>query len=140
MCTRIENPQVFIYSYGIMFGIGKGMMFSTALQSAISHLPSKKGLVSGVVNCAFGFGGFFFGLIQKQLCNPNNFDPQIIRTWYGTEELMFDENVASRVPYMLRSMNLLWMSLFTFGVLTITRRDDLNTAEKVSEDFQLSKE
>lgn len=59
----MTNPTMFIYCYGLAFGVGKGLMFSTSLQAAISHLPGRKGVVSGFVNCAFGFGGFFFGII-----------------------------------------------------------------------------
>jgi hypothetical protein len=59
------NPNYFIYSYGCAFGIGKGMMYSTALQAAISHLPGRKGVVSGFVICGFGFGGFLFGILSK---------------------------------------------------------------------------
>ncbi len=45
---------------------------------------------------------------------------------------MFGKEVAERVPGMIRSLCLIWVSLFTFGVLTITRYEQkTNTAEKV---------
>jgi len=44
--------------------------------------------------------------------------------------------VAERVPGMIRSLCLIWISLFTFGVLTITRYvQETNTAEKVKITF-----
>lgn len=79
----MTDPDMFIYCYGLAFGIGKGLMYSTALQAAISHLPGRKGVVSGVVICGFGFGGFIFGLVSKHLCNPDNFRPVPTETIYG---------------------------------------------------------
>jgi MFS transporter, OFA family, oxalate/formate antiporter len=57
------KPQVFIYCYGLGFGMSKGMLYSTALQSAISHFPERKGMVAGLVICGFGFGGLSWGLL-----------------------------------------------------------------------------
>ena len=74
-CAYTESPTVFIYSYGLAFGIGKGIMYSTALQAAISHMPGRKGVVSGFVICGFGFGGFVFGILAKQFCNPDDLRP-----------------------------------------------------------------
>ena len=95
-------------------------MYSTALQAAISHLPGKKGAVSGFVICGFGFGGFFFGPISKYLCNPNDVRPVLVPTSMGEERLFLAE-VASRVPMMIRTLNLCWIGLWVFGLCTITR-------------------
>lgn len=116
----MTNPTIFIYTYGIVFGIGKGLLYSTALQAAISHLPGRKGVVSGFVICGFGFGGFIFGMISQHLCNPNDIRPQLMETSNGLER-MFGQEVAERVPHMIRSLCKIWISLFIFGLLTITR-------------------
>jgi len=78
MCSYLTSPTVFIYCYSIAFGVGKGLMYSTALQAAISHLPGRKGIVSGFVICGFGFGGFFFGMITKSICNPDDIRPELM--------------------------------------------------------------
>ena len=54
------------------FGIGKAFMYSAALQAGWSHLQERIGLVSGLIICGFGFGGFTFGIIMNRLCNPDN--------------------------------------------------------------------
>lgn len=77
-------------------------------------------MVSGFVICGFGFGGFFFGIISKYLCNPDDLRPELVMTSLGPEN-MFGKEVAERVPAMLRSLCLIWIGLFTFGLFTITR-------------------
>lgn len=118
--SYMTNPNMFIYTYALSFGIGKGIMYSTALHSAISHLPGRKGVVSGFVICGFGFGGFIFGLICNALSNPTDERPIIYQTPNGPQSL-FGVNVADRVPFMLRRMCLIWIGLFIFSLCTITR-------------------
>lgn len=79
-------------------------------------------MVSGFVICGFGFGGFFFGLISKSLCNPDDIRPELMQTSLGPEN-MFGKEVSERVPSMLRSLCLIWIALFTFGLMTITKFD-----------------
>jgi len=105
------------------FGIGKGLMYSTALNAAISHLKNMKGKVSGFVICGFGFGGFFFGIISKRLCNPDDLRPILVDTYLGPER-MFGPEVSERVPTMIRSMCTIWIGLWIFGILTISKFDD----------------
>ena len=76
LCTFIENPTVFVYCYGFAFGIGKSFMYSAALQAGWSHLQNRIGMVSGLIICGFGFGGFIFGIIMRRLCNPENIEVQ----------------------------------------------------------------
>lgn len=71
-CTYIENPTLFIYCYGFAMGLGKGFMYSAALQAGWSHLQGRLGMVSGLIICGFGFGGFIFGIVMNRLCNPDN--------------------------------------------------------------------
>jgi hypothetical protein len=42
------------------------------LRAGWSHLPERKGLVSGFIICAYGFGGFLFGMLASQIADPNN--------------------------------------------------------------------
>ena len=71
-CSYIMNPFAFIYCYAFAFGMGKGFMYSAALQAGWSHLKGRLGLVSGLIVCGFGFGGFIFGIVMNVLCNPDN--------------------------------------------------------------------
>ena len=71
-CSYIKNPHAFIYCYSFAFGIGKALMYSSALQAGWSHLKGRIGLASGAIICGFGFGGFIFGIVMNRLCNPDN--------------------------------------------------------------------
>ena len=113
------NPQVFIYCYGLGFGVSKGLLYSTALQSGISHFPGRKGMITGFVVCGFGFGGFAWGLLARYLCNPDDLKPTLQD--FNSESL-FGPEVAQNVPYMLRTMCSIWIALCIFSILTVSRR------------------
>ena len=132
-CSYMSDPDLFIYSYALVFGFGKGIMYSLALHVAISHLPGRKGVVSGFVICGFGFGGFFFGLICNRLCNPNDLRPVTTLTPYGEEEL-FGEEVAVLVPSMLRKMCLIWIALWLFSLCTISQYNHQATDDSYGTD------
>jgi hypothetical protein len=90
-------------------------------------------MVSGFVICGFGFGGFFFGILSQYLCNPNDVRPKLLMTSLGPENL-FGKEVAERVPSMLRSLCLVWVALFTFGLFTITKYQRSTTSPESSDE------
>ena len=53
-------------------GIFKGFLGPAILRAGWSHLPERKGFVSGLIISGFGFGGFLFSMITQKLCNPAN--------------------------------------------------------------------
>jgi Na+/melibiose symporter-like transporter len=120
--------------YSVSFGVGKGLMYSSVLNAAISHLPGRKGTVSGCVICGLGWGGFFFGILTNRLCNPDDIRPILTETTDGFENL-FPIEVAMRVPAMWRSLGLVWACLFAFGLITITeyKHSETKTEEKQQE-------
>ena len=74
--------------------------------------------MSGLIICGFGFGGFTFGIVMNRLCNPNNIAVEVYLI-EGKEEQFFPREVAERVPYMLRTLDLIWSCLFLFGACTV---------------------
>jgi len=61
ICAYCEvRPRVFVFLYSIGMGMLKGLMLSSVLRAGWSHLPERKGLVSGCIISGFGFGGFVF--------------------------------------------------------------------------------
>jgi len=50
-------------------------LYSSALNAAISHMPERKGTISGCVISGLGMGGFVFGIITNRICNPNDLRP-----------------------------------------------------------------
>ena len=54
-------------TYGIMGGAGMGFTYSTSISCAQNWYPHKRGLVSGVIVSALGFGGVVFTPIVETL-------------------------------------------------------------------------
>lgn len=68
--TTPEAPYMLWLTYGVMGGLGMGFSYSTTISCAQMWFPDKKGLVSGLIVSALGFGGVLFtpiieSLIQK---------------------------------------------------------------------------
>ncbi len=70
--TLTSNVLAFFVLYAVGFGIGKGFLYPAPLNAGWSHLPGRKGFVSGVVVSGLGFGAFIFALLAKYLMNPDN--------------------------------------------------------------------
>jgi len=54
-------------SYGLMGGLGTGFTYSTSIACAQKWYPHKKGLVTGIIVSAIGFGGVIFTPIIESL-------------------------------------------------------------------------
>ncbi len=53
-------PWLLWLTYGVMGGVGMGFTYSTTISCAQKWFPHKKGLVTGVIVSALGFGGVVF--------------------------------------------------------------------------------
>lgn len=62
-----ENPYFLWLTYGVMGGLGMGFTYSTTISCAQKWYPQKKGLVTGVIVSALGFGGAVFTPIIESL-------------------------------------------------------------------------
>jgi len=54
-------------TYGLMGGVGMGFTYSTTIACAQKWYPHKKGLVTGIIVSALGFGGVVFTPIVERL-------------------------------------------------------------------------
>jgi hypothetical protein len=57
------EPHIFILSFAFGMGFFKGCLTPAVLRAGWSHLPERKGLVSGCIISGYGFGGFIFGIL-----------------------------------------------------------------------------
>ena len=53
-------PQFLWITYGVMGGVGMGFTYSTTIACAQKWFPEKKGLITGIIVSALGFGGVIF--------------------------------------------------------------------------------
>jgi len=58
----------------------------------------RKGLISGLVISALGFGGFIFGIVTNRLINPDDVKSFSVEVAVMSYEYLFPGSVASRVP------------------------------------------
>ena len=63
------NGWMLWLTYGIMGGIGMGFTYSTTIACAQKWFPHKKGLISGIIVSALGFGGVVFTPLVERLIN-----------------------------------------------------------------------
>jgi len=61
------NGWVLWVTYGCMGGIGMGFTYSTTIACAQKWFPHKKGLISGIIVSALGFGGVVFTPVVEKL-------------------------------------------------------------------------
>lgn len=62
----------FYFAFVPMFTFGKGFIYTASLLSGWSHLPGKKGLVSGITTAGNGIGGLVWSLMTTAIVNPEN--------------------------------------------------------------------
>ena len=65
--TRPEFGWLLWLSYGVMGGFGMGFTYTTTIACAQKWYPHKKGLVTGIIVAALGFGGVIFTPIIGRL-------------------------------------------------------------------------
>jgi MFS transporter, OFA family, oxalate/formate antiporter len=114
--TKSLGPYLACYTG--MNGIGCGTCYMVPLVCAWEYFPEKKGLMTGIIIGAYGFGSFGFSLISTALVNPTGADPTI----EDGDLTFFDASVADRVPYMIRTLVYIWICFVTIGVLLISRK------------------
>lgn len=97
--TKALGPYLSLYTG--MNGIGCGICYMVPLICAWEYFPEKKGLMTGIIIGAYGFGSFFFSLLSTKLVNPNKENPTI----EADDISYFAPDVADRVPFMIRTLS-----------------------------------
>jgi OFA family oxalate/formate antiporter-like MFS transporter len=67
-----ETWTLFAVFYGGVFPMGIGLLYWTPIICAWEWFPDRKGLITGLIIGAFGFGAFIFGFITTWIVNPEN--------------------------------------------------------------------
>lgn len=61
------NPLPFYLTYGVMQGLGQGMLYATVLSTAQKWFPDRRGFASGLIVTANGLCGLFMAPLGKLL-------------------------------------------------------------------------
>jgi fucose permease len=84
----------FAVTFGLVFGVGMGLLYVYPLQTMLSWTPPEKhGFVSGVMSAGLGLGSFIWGQTAAGFINPSNEDP-------GKNGKDLSSSVRDRVPYL----------------------------------------
>ncbi len=65
--TTEANPWILWLTYGVMGGFGMGMAYTTTIATCQKWFPDKRGLITGVIVAALGFGGLVFTPVAEAL-------------------------------------------------------------------------
>jgi len=101
----------------VIVSFGIGFCYFPPLICGWEWIPERKGLVTGIILGAFGFGSFVFGFISMYICNPDNESP--VPAPNGSK--FYSQAVALRVPSLLKTLALSWFFLALVAVLLVKR-------------------
>ncbi|XP_037084343.1 L-lactate transporter-like [Pollicipes pollicipes] len=106
-----------IMTYGVMNGVGMGLVYTVPLLVGCKWFPNSKGRVSGILTAGFGLSGMVFTAIQTSFINPDN---------VSTEEDGFfrDAALLDRVPkvFLLQAGLCGLLRLYAFSGFIIHQR------------------
>lgn len=94
--TTSIGPYLSLYTG--LNGLGCGTCYFVPLVCSWEYFPERKGLMTGIIISAYGFGSFAFALISTALVNPNGLNPDI----EDHNDVFYSTKISDRVPYMIR--------------------------------------
>ncbi len=78
-----NNPVLLYLGYGVMAGLGIGVVYNIAISLTSSWFQDKKGLCSGILMMAFGFSSFVLGKLADKLFKVDSFGWRKVYLVYG---------------------------------------------------------
>ena len=124
----VTSFPLFVILYGFFFGVGIGFSYMWPIIAGWEYFPTKKGLVSGIVVCGYGFGSFIFGFISLAIANPDGESATLQVA--GGKIFEPDNPISSNAPKMIRYNWLFWAILLLIA-LPFLRRKKTNQSIEV---------
>ena len=88
--------------------------------------------MSGIILAGFGFGPFVFNYVSTALVNPNHEQ--------ANKQGFYPIDVANRVPYMIRTLDICWVVIAAVGILLIFPYDDTEDKKRLAEEAEAHEE
>lgn len=120
LASLARHPFLFYLFFAFGLGIAKGLVYPSALAAGYGHLPGRKGMVSGIIVSAIGFGAFFYGILSNRVINAGNVGTQQQDIGEDRPEYYFPKEINDKVPSMLKTIAYLWCFQIIFGMFLIT--------------------
>ena len=71
-----------VVTYGLIFGLGLGMTYGTAVSSCMKFFPDKRGLIGGITTAIYGCRTDFADIQNKKECGGNRqWQNHYLRNW-----------------------------------------------------------
>lgn len=80
--------------------------------------PNNKGLVTGIIVCAYGLSSLIFAPIIMGIINPENLSPSI---FVNQDLILFDNQVSAKFPIALRYVIRIWALMLMLSMMLISR-------------------
>lgn len=80
LTSKVTSLSSLYVTIGIIVGAADGIAYITLLTNCIKWFPEKKGLISGILNGAYGMGSLIFMYINESLIN-NKGVPDVFLYW-----------------------------------------------------------
>lgn len=117
LSSFVKSLDQLILTDGVLFGIGLGICYTSPISCAVRWLPTRKGLVTGIIVGGFGCGAFFFGNFATFLVNPHN--KAVEQVGPSARYYSPDSEVVERVPYMFEMLALTYFFCISIGCLLL---------------------
>ncbi|MEK8215374.1 L-lactate MFS transporter [Paenibacillus sp. FSL L8-0463] len=71
-------PWMLYITYGVITGIGQGIVYSATIGNSVKLFPDKRGLAAGIVTAGYGGGSIVIAPIANALISGNGVQPALI--------------------------------------------------------------
>jgi len=114
----MTNFWLFLFFYAAVSTLGLGISYLIPMISCWDYFPERKGLITGIMVSSYGLSSFVNNALSTLTVNPNN-----EKTYHvGPNDIsFFHEDVAMRVPYMLKVLIILWTSELIIAIVFLSR-------------------
>ena len=121
LCQFVRSSALILLLYGVVAGIGEGLILLTPLKCALYYYPDRKGLITGLNYAGLSIGLFIFSELFFFLVNPHNKSPDVVRMNGDIEDKYFSNEIAQNFPRALSIMCLIMLVLSIFASLLIRK-------------------
>lgn len=66
------SPTLVIAGYGVMMGLGMGLVYSCTIGNSVKFFPDKRGMVGGLTTATYGLGSVILPYIASGLVSPDS--------------------------------------------------------------------
>eukprot|EP00117_Sycon_ciliatum_P049635 scpid67080/ scgid35148/ Oxalate:formate antiporter; Oxalate:formate antiport protein; Oxalate:formate exchange protein len=136
-----HDVRLMVLTYGLMVGLGNGIIYINPILNAMKWLPNHKGLASGIVVAGFGASSSIFTQVQTLYINPDNLVPNVkggANDSCQEDELYFnDASLLQRAPVLYLTLGGIYFGLQLSGcLLLLTPPPEEEPSQEKSQDVE----